>query len=86
MGGYFIFTLSIKIEKEYYDKYHPKFRGYYLLINSEQRCEHANFMGNIYTNGFQILSVEVPFEVIKEIIGNNNNFKVICVVDKTYFK
>ena len=86
LGGNFIFTLTIKLENEYYNKYHPMFKGYFILINSENRCEFANFMGNIYTNGEQILSIELGFEDIKNIIGESNKFRIICGVDKIYYK
>jgi len=81
LGGCFVFTLSINVGNEYYIKYHPMFRGLFMLINSEKRCEYANFIGNIFTNGVQILSVELEYEKIKKIIGEKNEFKIICFVD-----
>ena len=86
LGGNLVCTLSIKIESNYYNKYHPMFRGYLMLINSDKRCEYSNFFGNIYTNGVQILSVELVYESIKKIIGEKNEFKIICSVDKIYYK
>ena len=86
LGGCFVFTLSINVGNEYYIKYHPMFRGLFMLINSEKRCEYANFIGNIFTNGVQILSVELEYEKIKKIIGEKNEFKIICFVDKVYYK
>ena len=86
LGGNLVCTLSIKIDSNYYNKYHPMFRGYLMLINSDKRCEYSNFFGNIYTNGVQILSVELVYESIKKIIGEKNEFKIICSVDKIYYK
>ena len=86
LGGNFIFTLSIKIEDEYYNKYHPTFKGYFILINPDTKCEYANFIGSIYTNGIQILSIELEFDNVKKIIGEKNKFKIICCVDKIYYK
>ena len=86
LGGNFVFTLTIKIGNEYYNKYHPMFKGYFILINSEKKCEYANFIGNIYTNEVQILTIELEYEKIKKIIGENNEFKIICLVDKIYYK
>ena len=86
LGGNFIFTLSIKVGKDYYNQYHPSFKGFFMLINSENKIEWAKFIGNIYTNGVQILSVELSYDNIKKIIGENNNFKIICCVNKSYYK
>ena len=44
LGGNFAFTLSIKVENEYYNKYHLNFRGYFMLINSKNRCEFSIFI------------------------------------------
>ena len=46
LGGNFAFTLSIKVENEYYNKYHLNFRGYFMLINSKKRCEFTIFIWN----------------------------------------
>ena len=86
LGGNFVFTLSIRVGNEYYNKYHPMFRGYFMLINPEKRCEYANFIGSIFTNGVQILSVELEYNKIKTIVGEKNEFKIICFVDKVYYK
>ena len=74
LGGNLIFTLSIKIEPEYYNKYHPLFKGYFMLINNENKIEYTSFIGNIYAGGEQILSTEFAYEDIKNVIGGNNNF------------
>ena len=81
-----MFTLSIKVGNEYYNKYHTMFRVYFMLINPERRCEYANFIWSIFTNGVQILSVELEYNKIKTIIGEKNEFKIICFVDKVYYK
>ena len=86
LGGNFVFTLSINIGSDYYNKYHPMFRGFFMLINSEKRCEYSNFIGNIYTNGVQILSVELVYENLKNIIGEKNEFTIICFLYKFYYK
>ena len=86
LGGNLIFTLSIKIEPEYYNKYHPLFKGYFMLINNENKIEYTSFIGNIYVGGEQILSTEFAYEDIKNVIGGNNNFKIICCVDKICYK
>ena len=86
LGGNFIFTLSLDIGNEYYNKYHPIFRGYFILINSNNRCEYANFIGSLYSHGIQILSIELEYDNIKNIIGEKNKCKIICCVDKIYYK
>ena len=86
LGGNYIFTLSITLGDDYYYKYNPTFKGYFILINPDNKCEYANFIGSIYANGVQILSVELEFDNVKKIIGEKNKFKIICCVDKIYYR
>ena len=86
LGGNFVFTLSIRVENEYYNKYHPMFRGYFMLINSKKKCEYSIFIGNIFLNEIQILTVELGYDNLKKFIGESNEFKIICFVEKIYFK
>ena len=86
LGGNFIFTLTIYIGKEYYEKYHPMFRGYFMVVNDENRLEYANLIGSVYANGVQILTVELEYDNFIKIIGKNPKFKLICCVDKVYYK
>ena len=86
LGGNFIFTLTIYIGNEYYEKYHPMFRGYFMVVNDENRLEYANLIGSVYANGVQILTVELEYDNFIKIIGKNPKFKLICCVDKVYYK
>ena len=86
LGGNFIFTLMIDIGNEYYEKYHPMFRGYFMVINTENRFEYANLIGSVYANGTQILTVELEYNNFIKIVGEKAKFKLICCVDKVYYK
>ena len=86
LGGNFIFTLAINIGNEYYEKYHPIFRGYFTVKNEENRLEYANLIGSIYSNGTQILTVELEYDNFIKIIGEKAKFKLVCCVDKVYYK
>ena len=86
LGGNFIFTLMINIGNEYYEQYHPMFRGYFMVINTENRFEYANLIGSVYANGIQILTVELEYNNFIKIVGEKAKFKLICCVDKVYYK
>ena len=57
-----------------------------MVINAENRFEYANLIGSVYANGIQILTVELEYNNFIKIIGKNPKFKLICCVDKVYYK
>ena len=85
LGGSFVFILSIEINEEYYHNHQPKFYTYFSFKNPENKYFYTVFSGDVYSNGIQILTTELGFEQIKEMIIDNN-FIVRLNMVKTYYK
>ena len=86
LGGNIVFILSIEIKDEYYYKNSPKFYAHIISKNLYSSNTFIIFYGDIYSNGVQILSEELPFEQIKQYIDNENSFEIRLNVLKRYYK
>jgi hypothetical protein len=83
LGGNFIFVLSIKIDKEYYNKHLPNFYAHMVFINQEKAYIYCVFYGNVYTDGVQILTAELNYEDFKRKL---DSLEMKLNVIKSYYK
>ena len=86
LGGNIIFSLFIKIEDEYYHICYPKFHCHIIFTNSLNRIEYTEFNDQIYSNGENILCVEIAYETMKDFIKEDNQFDFKLIVVKSYYK
>ena len=86
LGGNIIFIFSIEIGDEYYKKHHPKFYVHFSFKNEENSHLYSIFYGDVYSNGNEILTSELNFETVKEIILNKKCFDLKMNVIKSYYK
>ena len=82
-----VFILSFQIEKEEYIKSHPKFYGHFVFKSKDQQKFYSVFYGDIYANEeqVQILTSEIAFDYIKELIDNEDLIIKLNVI-KSYYK
>ena len=86
LGGNIHFSITLKVDNEYYLNHNPKFYGHFILINSKKRTEYSIFGGNYYANGNQILSVDFDFNEIKGLLDDNISCNLIFYITKSYYK
>ena len=86
LGGNIHFSITLKVDNEYYLNHSPKFYGHFILINSKKRTEYSIFGGNYYANGNQILSVDFDFNEIKGLLDDNISCNLIFYITKSYYK
>ena len=86
LGGNMVFILSIEINDEYYYKNNPKFYAHFVFRNLDNNNLYCVFYGDIYSNGVEILSAELSFEQVKEVLDNEKSFDLKLNVLKTYYK
>ena len=85
LGGNIVSILSLNIEKEVYQKIQPNFYVHFSFNTKDNNKMFAVFFGNIYNNGVQVLTSEIPYDKLKELIDNNSlNIKLNII--KTYYK
>ena len=86
LGGNIHFSITLKVDNEYYLNHNPKFYGHFILINSKKRTEYSIFGGNYYANGNQTLSVDFDFNEIKGLLDDNISCNLIFYITKSYYK
>ena len=82
-----VFILSFHIKKEEYIKSHPKFYGHFVFKGKDIQQFYSVFYGDIYANEdeVQILTSEIAFEQIKELIDMEKLIIKLNVI-KSYYK
>jgi len=86
LGGNIIFSLFIKVDDKYYHLCQPKFHCHIIFTNSLRRIEYTEFNDQIYSNGEDILCVEIAYETMKDFIKEDNKFDFKLNVNKNYYK
>ena len=84
LAGNIIFTLTITLSEEYYNKYLPKFFGN-IIIQSKKSCEYATF-SDYSSKNEQILYVEFEFNKMKSLLDENNKCSLKFQITESYYK
>ena len=86
LGERAIFTLTIEVEQEYYEKCEPKFSGYFMIFNEQKYIDYSGFGINYYDNGIFLLSVEIGYDrILSSVDFDKESYIKIFIIKNSYF-
>jgi len=86
LGGNVNCSLLINVSKKFYKENEPKFYGHFEITNSSKRLEFSIFQSNIYSDEYQILTLEFDYKEIRDMVCLDNNLDISLFIIKSYYK
>ena len=86
LGGNVNCSLLINVNKKFYKENEPKFYGHLEITNSSKRLEFSIFQSNIYSDEYQILTLEFDYKEIRDMVCLDNNLDISLFIIKSYYK
>ena len=86
LGGNVNITLLINVKKKFYEENEPKFYGHFEITNSSKKLEFCIFQNQIYSDEYQILTLEFNYREIKDMVCFDNKLDISLFIVKSYYK
>ena len=86
LGGNVNITLLINVKKKFYEENEPKFYGHFEITNSSKKLVFSIFQNQIYSDEYQILTLEFNYREIKDMVCFDNKLDISLFIVKSYYK